>query len=220
MTIGITGKIGSGKDTAAEIIRELHPEMNFQVKKFAKKLKTIASMLTGIVETDFERQSVKDSRLGDEWGGMTIREFLQKIGTEAIRNGLHRNTWVNALFCGFHKENQGIWLDFMGLPTSVEAHAWNYAGDAWIITDVRFPNEHEAIQGRGGMCIRIVRPDNPYPQSNHQSETALDDVELLTIINDGNTEQLRIRVQEIFDPIVSRFRASYFGVSEHVPNRP
>lgn len=28
----------------------------------------------------------------------TVREFLQKLGTEAMRNGIHKNTWVNALF--------------------------------------------------------------------------------------------------------------------------
>jgi hypothetical protein len=32
---------------------------------------------------------------------MTYREFLQRLGTEAMRDGLHTNVWVNALFSDY-----------------------------------------------------------------------------------------------------------------------
>jgi len=67
----------------------------------------------------------------------------------------------------------------------------------WIITDVRFPNEAEAIKKRDGILIRI---DRNYVsterlnriQQRHSSETALDDYDGFdnTIFNNGTLEDL------------------------------
>ncbi len=46
-----------------------------------------------------------------------------------------------------------------------------------VITDVRFPNEVHAIRERGGRVLRVVR-GGVGPCNNHESETALDRVEL------------------------------------------
>jgi hypothetical protein len=81
---------------------------------------------------------------------MTVREFLQKLGTDGLRDGLHGNVWVNALFADY-------------TPTH-----------NWIITDVRFPNEAKAIKDRGGIIIRVDRPFVK-PINNHSSEIALDE---------------------------------------------
>jgi ABC-type dipeptide/oligopeptide/nickel transport system ATPase subunit len=59
MIIGINGYSGSGKDAMGKIIQELQPEKNWQIKKFAGKLKTIASILTGIPEEKFESEEFK-----------------------------------------------------------------------------------------------------------------------------------------------------------------
>jgi len=111
MILGINGKIGSGKDTVGKIIQHLTSEWedeefqdtdmldvrsNWEIKKFAGKLKQIASILTGIPVENFEDQEFKKLDMSPEWG-MTYREFLQKLGTEAMREGLHTNVWVNAL---------------------------------------------------------------------------------------------------------------------------
>ena len=45
----------------------------------------------------------------------------------------------------------------------------------WIITDVRFPNELEAIKDRNGIIIRVDRYDLIYTtEDKHESEVALD----------------------------------------------
>lgn len=208
----LAGRAGSGKDTVAQMVQELYPELNWQIKGFADKLRQVTSLLTGIPAKDMKKQEVKEQYLGDEWnmilpGGVevrtTVRYFLQNLGTNAIRGSLNCNSWVNALMCDY-KMN----CDPFGSPVSEQMQeAWEAViGELyypnWLITDTRFPNELESITSRGGTCIRIVRPDNPYPQSHHESETALDGVELLTIINDGSLDQLRLRVKEVFDPIV------------------
>jgi hypothetical protein len=116
--------MGSGKNTVGDIIEKIcltNEGPVFEQKSFAGKLKQIASLLTGIPVEKFEDQEFKKSLLGDEWGIvkpnplnaipvfedvqfnhlMSVREFLQKLGTEAMRDGLHTNVWVNALFSDY-----------------------------------------------------------------------------------------------------------------------
>ncbi len=203
MIVGITGRAGSGNDTVASIVQELYPEMNWQIKGFADRLRHVAHLFLGIPALDFKCQETKNQVLGPEWGGITVRTFLQRLGTDAIRDSLHPNAWVNALMCDYIK-----CLDEFGgsYPKTVIKDAIEEGVELfypnWLIPDTRFTNELEAITSRGGICIRIIRPDNPYPKSDHISETALDGVELPTIINSGSLEQLRMRVKEVFDPIV------------------
>ena len=199
MIIGISGYSGSGKDTVGIIIQYLmskpgkppieevlsnHAEnewwleesSGWEIRKFAGKLKDIASHLTGIDVEDFEDQEFKKTLLGSEWGTvehnplnnipvfgdvqfnslMSVRDFLQKLGTDALRNGLHPNVWVNALMADYKNDDQTGTL-----PN-------------WIITDVRFPNEAQAIKDKGGIIIRVDRP-GVKPINDHTSEVGLDD---------------------------------------------
>jgi hypothetical protein len=163
MIIGLSGYAKSGKDTVASFITELHPQ--WEVKKFSGKLKDVASILTGVPAHLFEDQAFKTRHIIG-WD-MTVRELLQRVGTEGIRNGVHPDAWVNALFADY------------------------YQHDKWIITDVRFPNEAEAIRERGGKLIRVVRPGISAVNS-HSSETALDDWDFDAVINnDGTLEDLK-----------------------------
>jgi hypothetical protein len=198
--IGISGKIGAGKDTVGEIIQKLcltNKGPQFEIKKFAGKLKQTASLLTGIPIEKFEDQEFKKTILGSEWGKptkqnplnaiepfkditfvemMSVRDLLQKLGTEAMRNGLHENVWVNALFADYTKDKR------------------------WIITDVRFPNEFKAIKEKGGIVIKVNRPSNSMKKvaKAHSSETALDGHDFDYVIeNDGNFEKLISKVREI-----------------------
>jgi ABC-type glutathione transport system ATPase component len=82
--ITISGVSGSGKDEVRKIIQKYITPSNKRIN-FADKLKQTASILLGVDVKKFEDQDFKNSYLMD-WG-MTVREFLQKLGTEAIRNG-------------------------------------------------------------------------------------------------------------------------------------
>lgn len=176
--IGISGKISSGKDQVGEYIQELVED--FKIKKFAYKLKLITSILTGIPVEDLEKREVKDSFLGPEWNyvfasgieqQMTVRVFMQKLGTEGLREGVHKNIWVNALFSDYTP------------------------GEGWIITDTRFPNEAEAIKNRGGIIIRVNRPG--ISSGDHPSETSLDEWEFDHVItNDSTLEDLKQKVSD------------------------
>lgn len=187
--IGISGKIGSGKDTAAEIIQYLTNPMGldmfpYEVKKFAGKLKTIASILTGIPVERFEDQEFKKQYLGEDWNyqidqfnpiqKMTVRELLQKLGTDGLRDGLHTNVWVNALFADYNENSN------------------------WLVTDARFPNEAKAIKDLGGVVLRIER--STCQLGTHPSETALDDYTFDYVIhNNGSKEDLQQELIKFLD---------------------
>lgn len=215
MIIGINGKMGVGKDTVGSIIqyltaRDVRTECRdriakglsidgchnseFEIKKFAGKLKQIASILSGIPEIHFEDQEFKRQRMTADWG-MTYREFLQKLGTEAMRDGLHEDIWVNALFADYKQE-----VNIVKVQGENNGFIDQRIYPSWILTDMRFPNEMESVKERGGITIR-VRIDNNTRAINtnpHPSETALDDVEFdYEIINDGSISDLIKKVSEI-----------------------
>lgn len=217
MIIGISGRIGSGKDTVGTIIQGLlltNKNQSSEIKKFAGKLKQIASILTGISVEKFEDQEFKKNYLDTEWGTvqdiplnsippfadmqfnvmMTVREFLQKLGTEAMREGLHTNVWVNALFADYKAKWVPTGDTIEEDEVSLEKEYPN-----WIITDMRFPNEMEAVEKRHGITIRVTRPDFlSFDAMLHPSETALDDAKFdYEIINNGTMEELVKKVRDI-----------------------
>ena len=94
-----------------------------------------------------------------------VRDWLQQEGTERGREQYGVDVWVNAM---------------MARLTRVE-ETWGLGTLA--VTDVRFPNEVEAIQAHGGRVFRIEAPERaaasaiPDALRAHVSETALDDYE-------------------------------------------
>jgi hypothetical protein len=233
MIIGINGYSGSGKDTVGIIIQYLlskpgkpsiedvcndysehewwlDESSGWEIRKFAGKLKDVASHLTGIERDEFEDQDFKKTELGPEWTTidyikrysepfptddsipveitevntpMTVRDLLQKLGTDALRNGLHPNVWVNALMADYKNDDETGQL-----PN-------------WIITDVRFHNEAIAIKNQGGIIIRINRT-GVAPINDHPSEIGLDDWKFdYTIPNISDLFDLKISVENILKHI-------------------
>jgi hypothetical protein len=194
----------------------------FEIKKFAGKLKQTASLLTGIPIEKFEDQEFKQSYLGSEWATvrvnplnaipvfenvqfnevMSVRELLQKLGTDAVRDGLHKDAWVNALFADYKSKREllqadGTWIES---DTGEVDFGVSIKYPKWIITDMRFSNEMEAIVKRGGLTIKVIRPVKKSKTTPrlHPSETALDGHTMhYDIINDGSMEDLIAKVREI-----------------------
>jgi hypothetical protein len=204
--IGINGYASSGKDTVGIILQYLNSidvgnltiediiknysyhewwleeQSGWEIKKWAGKLKQVAELLTGIPVEKFEDQEFKKTYLGKQWNDrinnpMSVRDFLQKLGTEGLRDGLHTNTWVNALMA-----------DYKCVPADRAPNGWDCPN--WIITDTRFPNEAQAIKDAGGIIIRVTRPGIG-PINDHPSETGLNQWKFdYEIQNDGTLENL------------------------------
>ena len=164
MLIGIIGKKQSGKDTFARFLRAI--DGDYEVKKFAGKLKEVASVLTGYPMWAWEDEEYKNRQLGSTFNNWSLRELLQYLGTEIFRNNLNNDIWVNLLFDSYSQ------------------------GDKWIITDVRFPNELKAIQDRGGIIIKMERKTTD-SLDTHISEAFSEKFEYDYVVkNDGQEEEL------------------------------
>lgn len=204
--IGINGYASSGKDTVGIILQYLNSidvgnltiediiknysyhewwledQSGWEIKKWAGKLKQVAELLTGIPVEKFEDQEFKKTNLGKQWNDrinnpMSVRDFLQKLGTEGLRDGLHTNTWVNALMA-----------DYKCVPADRAPNGWDCPN--WIITDTRFPNEAQAIKDAGGIIIRVTRPGIG-PVNDHPSETGLNQWKFdYEIQNDSSLNEL------------------------------
>ena len=172
MIVGIAGYKGSGKDTAGSILIEKH---DFQKVSFAKPIKDLVSNMFNIDRYEIEgtceltRELREDPKRGAY--NKSQRLLLQEIGT-GLRHIVHPN----------------IWCDMLMKELMSDEH--------YVITDVRFPNEVEAIHNNGGFVIGIKRPG--FNGDGHESEHALDDVALPYIVqNDGTMEDLRNKIDKL-----------------------
>lgn len=234
MIIAISGKKGQGKDTVGEIIRDLtrrdipdycsfedgkwsnmKSPSEWQIKKFADKLKDIVCLLVGCTREQLEDQEFKETPLGPEWEieriskgfdhniQFTPRLLLQQIGTELFRNQLHPDVWVNSLFSQYTKTH--YFRDTASYSPETRAIELDYP--KWIITDLRFKNEKKRIEELGGITIRVNRITGNVLIDNdthivtdwqHPSETELDDEEFdYVITNDGSLDDLTEKVRQI-----------------------
>lgn len=92
---------------------------------------------------------------------MTSRDILQVVGTDICRE-IYGDIWVNACINKIKRDGPEL----------------------AVITDVRFPNEVEAVQNNNGKVIRFLR--GPFANKDeHESETKLDNYENFDIILDN-----------------------------------
>ena len=117
---------------------------------------------------------------------------MQYVGTNLLRNQLHPEIWVNSLM----SEYKAKWVP-TGDSVAEEDVSLEKKYPNWIITDMRFPNELEAVKKRGGITIRVNR-NLEESKNQHESETELDNAEFDYVIdNNGTIEELIEKVREI-----------------------
>lgn len=174
--IGLMGKKRTGKDTFAAVLVEKH---GYERVALADPLREAALALDPIMGT-FPLNAngivrVREWRLSDvidELGWEKAKDYvpevrrtLQRLGTESIRS-LDDQFWIRTAFA--------------------RINALREAGTPVVVTDVRYPNEADAIRDAGGYLARIVR-DLPADGDEHASEKSLDDYhENLRIPNNGS----------------------------------
>jgi hypothetical protein len=111
----------------------------------------------------------------DERWGHTPRHLLQHAGTNLFR------AWI-----------PDIWVRRTIMVLG--------SGD-YVIPDVRFPNEAQAIKDAGGIVVKVDRPSlPPLTADSHDSETALADYRHwdAVIVNDGSLHSLHMKAIEVW----------------------
>ena len=144
MIIGICGFAGSGKDTIADYLQNIH---QFRRESFAHTLKDAVAAVFGWDRDMLEgrtRESREWREQVDSWWTerlsmpVTPRLVLQVWGTEVARKSYHDDIWIASLENKLRKTHDDV-----------------------VISDCRFPNEIRAIKAAGGIVIRVVRGPEP-----------------------------------------------------------
>lgn len=193
--LGVSGKIGSGKDTFAELLAtQLYGKVERHA--LADNLRLITEIISGIKMTtthesgkpfcnEIKNYTQDQKNINISMFGKTVGETLQLVGTELFRDNYDTDIWVKSFFNEdlFNKINDGKII---------------------IIPDVRFINEADYILKQGGYLIRLegdpinIRK-NSLRDMNHISETNLDNYDKFDkiIVNNEGLDILKSIVNEL-----------------------
>lgn len=154
--IGVTGYARHGKNTVAEIIKEFYGEDNVAIIGFADALRKMAKgidppVIWAVDENRLVRYNEILENNGYEYAKTIpeVRRFLQRLGTEGVREVLGDDTWIRA-------------LDFAARESKARLV---------VVPDTRFQNEADYIEEEGELW-GVKRPgfDNGLDTS-HPSES-------------------------------------------------
>jgi dephospho-CoA kinase len=173
VVIGITGRIGSGKSTAAEYLIK----NGFKEYSMAGPLKKIGEIFHFDQHQLYGTQEQK-LEINEHWE-ISSRHFLQKFGTDICRNELPR-------VIPDMKIGDTIWVRLFEIERAKNPTI-NY-----VVSDVRFLDEAACIKRMGGKVIRVVRDTEcTGAEHKHASELEMEKIEPdHTIDNNGSLEQL------------------------------
>lgn len=227
---GFSGKFGSGKDTVAkmlgQIIKEFCPIATVETISMAMHLKRLVGMIDGrlnfcitdeeknmkpsefifqtislqdLINNAIPKSVVTKYKLNEKLELLksniieifktsnTMGQVLQRVGTELFRKQIGDQFWIDC------------WKS--------EAMTVLNSGCFVFCTDIRFPNEKNALETLGGTVIRIDCPleirkqrINTIRDPNHESETSLDHIDNweYKMNNDLDLQSLKSQVLDFF----------------------
>jgi hypothetical protein len=182
--IGITGRKFSGKDTSGEFLVK---NFGYERIAFADALKEGIKLIFGF-SNDQVYGNKKEEK--DDFWGISPREVLQFFGTEVFRTGI-KPILPNI--------GEDFWISVV--KRKIENRLKENPDSKFVITDVRFSNEVNAIKQMGGIIIRVERnniENNSF--SNHPSEMQIDNLVVdYNIKNNSTKELLYINVDSIIN---------------------
>lgn len=128
MIVGITGKAGSGKDTAADYLVQRH---GFVKLSFATPIKAALNVMFGWTDEHWLNRNWKEQIVPEL--GKSPRQLAQTLGTE----------WGRILV------KEDLWPALTMLEAAKHKNV--------VIADVRFDNEASAIHAAGGAIVGLLR---------------------------------------------------------------
>ena len=203
--LGLVGRKGSGKDTVGDRLVARH---GFVRAAFADPVKWVARDLWPHLTVEQCWGPIELKEAMDTTLGVSPRWLLQRIGTEVGRNG------DLATFAG-------LGVSPARMREALDRHGVVPGPSAWVdalfralgavdtvITDVRFPNEAEAVRDHNGWVLKILRPGFDTGVGNdHPSEREVDACAFDYLVrNDRDVPELHAKVRRILDDL--RWRAT------------
>ena len=184
LLILISGKMHSGKDTAARILKNLlwNEYCDFQLctRQFARGVKETTATLTDQTYDALNTDEGKKKHC--KLLRCTNGEALQKLGT-AVREAFDTDVWIRKVF-----------------DDMIDAHVT-------IVTDCRYRNEAEAGRAREAILIRVNGdPSGMRATSkrdpNHPSETELDDYPYFDAVIDNSEKGENLLEKKIREQVL------------------
>jgi hypothetical protein len=204
LIIGLSGLIGSGKNTAADYLKRSH---GYTQLAFADALKdTVGNIFRWprhLLEGDTDESRIFRETIDGWWGrrlgikNFTPRYALQHIGTDVFRQHFNDSIWI---------------LSVESKIADLQEHGYSV-----VVTDVRFPNEMDSLRRLGARFLlispvqkpawyEVARGFSPYDRKQgmqalyplvHESEYAWVSQQFdAEIVNSGTVNDLYDRIEE------------------------
>lgn len=169
LLIGIAGRKGAGKDTAADYLVREH---GFEKRAFADPIKKAVVELFQLSPEQVVLPDLKE-RI-DPRHGMSPRRMMQLVGTDMFRERVGPDFWLRHFMHWFEQQR---------------------SSDRVVVPDIRFQNELDTIRELGGSVIRLTRGGRP--EDAHPSERSVDGLEGvdLELQNDSTIAQLEAKIE-------------------------
>ncbi len=178
--LGIAGRAGSGKDTAAEYLVDAYGYHRFA---FADPLRDMIFTLLDQANTDHSwctEPALKEKLIPGL--NVSYRQLAQTLGTEWARKHFGEDFWLRTA-----ELHLGLRAGAIGISAPLHERI--------VIPDVRFPNEAAWIRSLGGAVIHIERR-GATPVRDHISEQHAFPV-WTSLHNDGPVDQLHRQLDRI-----------------------
>lgn len=185
LIVGINGLAQHGKDTTAVFLQNYLKVCGYSCDliSFAKPIKDIAKYVFDMTEDDVNTSAGKKRVMPTAYG-LTSRQILQKLGTEAFRDVF----------------SYDIWTDFFARS------AEKSEADVIAIPDMRFDNEIDFVKGLptthgwSHATVKIFNPNVSAQAPAHLSEKPQPDDKFDAIIlNDRGLGDLQCAVEQWAD---------------------
>lgn len=172
MIIGLSGYARSGKDEVAKI---LIGHFGYQRRALADPIRDALFELNPLIADNMRLQEALSLHGWDLTKRIfpEVRRLLQVFGTEFGRGMISEDVWVELTMRGVRPE------------------------DRIVISDIRYPNEAQAVRDLNGQVWRIHR-DGVRPDNEHVSENSMEDYEFdVEIFNNGSLDDLLTKIYAI-----------------------
>lgn len=204
--LGLLGRAGHGKTTLSRYLSETY---GTETVSLASALKSCAKAVMGFSDdqlwgTQEEKEFVDPAGARDANGfGMSARLFLQRLGTEGLRQCFGEDIHVDGMMQQIRRRTAE--LDSYHLRTPLENRHGGRISPVFVCDDARFKNEvrkvrallratgnHRAPDGVGGIdgvggknppvicgtVIKVICTDAPPSgNDNHPSEREIDEID-------------------------------------------